>query len=119
MMKYILQGITPVQCDDVLEWARWFETADTVVAQSWWPLNDYSDKRICVSTVFLALDHNWTGSGPPKLFETMVFGGKLDGYQVRSCTWAEAVETHKRVLERVKPVSWWEELKQRWKGERL
>lgn len=50
-----------------------------------------SDKRIVkqeivhnskISTVFLAFDHQF-GKGPPILWETMVFGGKLDGEQNR------------------------------------
>lgn len=32
---------------------------------------------MCVSTVFLGMDHAF-GFGPPVLWETMVFGGKLD-----------------------------------------
>lgn len=44
-------------------------------------LGDYEYKVVArheedgytVSTVWLALDHNWTG-GPPLLFETMIFG---------------------------------------------
>jgi hypothetical protein len=35
--------------------------------------------EIEVSTVWLGIDHNW-GPGPPLIFETMVFGGDLDGH---------------------------------------
>lgn len=35
--------------------------------------------NICVSTVFLSLDHAM-GSGPPVLFETMIFGPPRDGH---------------------------------------
>ena len=44
-----------------------------------------------VSTVFLGIDHQF-GYGKPLLFETMIFGGKNDGYQTRYSTWEEAVE---------------------------
>lgn len=54
-----------------------------------------------VSTVFLGLDHQW-GVGPPILFETMVFGGEWDDYQERYSTWDEAVEGHKRTVEKIK-----------------
>ena len=51
--------------------------------------------RTRISTVFLGLDHSW-GDGPPLLFETMIFGGKHDGYKTRCSTWAEALEMHKK-----------------------
>ena len=54
-----------------------------------------------VSTVFLFIDHNF-GDGPPLLFETMVFGGKMDGYQIRCSTWEQAVIQHRRTLDEVK-----------------
>ncbi len=47
-----------------------------------------------VSTVFLGIDHRY-GKGQPIVFETMIFGGKHDGYQTRYSTWEEAVEGHK------------------------
>ena len=39
-----------------------------------------------VSTVFLGMDHNWRREGPPILFETMVFGGRYAGLQLRYAT---------------------------------
>jgi hypothetical protein len=54
-----------------------------------------------VSTVFLEIDHNFSPEGPPILFETMVFGGPLDGEQERYVTWDEAVEGHKAMVKRV------------------
>jgi hypothetical protein len=54
-----------------------------------------------VSTVFLGLNHNWSG-GAPVLFETMVMGGPMAGEQDRYCTWAEAEQGHKQMVERVR-----------------
>ena len=34
MDNYKLDGTEPVKCDDVLEWAKWFETA-TIVMRDW------------------------------------------------------------------------------------
>lgn len=51
-----------------------------------------------VSTVFLGIDHGFGMSGPPVLFETMVFGGKLDESQWRYSTWDEAAAGHKAVV---------------------
>jgi hypothetical protein len=55
-----------------------------------------------ISTVFLVINHNMTGNGPPILFETMIFykgDGKhgLDGEMMRASTFEEA-ETHHREL---------------------
>ena len=36
-------------------------------------------RRICVSTVFLGLDHAFQSDGPPVLWETLILGGVLDG----------------------------------------
>jgi hypothetical protein len=55
--------------------------------------------EVCVSTVFLALDHRYYGdSGPPIVFETMIFGGKHDQYQERYETYPEALEGHRKAL---------------------
>lgn len=62
---YTLIGQTPVRCDDMIEWATWYEHADRHVFST--RVGDY-----WVSTVFLGLDHNW-GRGRPILFETMIF----------------------------------------------
>lgn len=90
---YILDGQTVVPAD-LMTWARWFEKADRHVA------HDVTGEA-SVSTVFLGLDHAW-GGGPPQLFETMVFGGPLDGEQERYATWAEAEAGHAAMLARIK-----------------
>lgn len=56
--------------------------------------------KIRISTVFLGLDHQY-GSGPPILWETMVFGGVLDGFQERYATKAEALAGHQEVCRQV------------------
>lgn len=75
----------------LLEWAQWFETAERHVAD---------DRRgdVRVSTVFLGLDHNFSGVGPPLLYETMIFGGEHDGYQDRYATGREAKLGHAEAL---------------------
>jgi len=93
--KYKLEGHEPVPVDDLLEWGAWLQTADRHVA-----LDIFGDVR--VSTVFLGLDHSF-GGGAPLLFETMVFGGPLDGEQERYHTWDEAEAGHKLMIEKVRP----------------
>lgn len=85
---YILDGRTPVPVTDTLTWAAWFESNKRHVAVS---KSKLTPAR--VSTVFLGLDHSWNG-GPPILFETMIFGGRFDGYQERCSTWEEAEIMH-------------------------
>jgi len=93
MKNYILKGHEVVASDDLMAWARCFESADRVVAKT-------TINGVDVSTVFLGLDHQF-GEGPPLVFETMVFGGSLDGEQERYSTWAEAEAGHRVMCDRV------------------
>jgi hypothetical protein len=93
-MKYILSGRTPVLCEDISQWGTWMENAERHVAKT-----EIGDVQI--STVFLGLDHSF-GSGPPILFETMIFGGVHHEYLKRYSTWEDAEEGHKRAVEFVK-----------------
>ena len=100
-MKYILKGHKAVPVDDVLEWAKWFESADRTVSRTEL-LSDGVKRKgdILISTIFLGLD---SGFGDKLLlFETMVFGGEYNEYQVRYTTWAEAKSGHKQIVEMVK-----------------
>ena len=55
-----------------------------------------------VSTVFLGIDHNHWGDGPPVLFETMLFDDYSDGNAWRWSTWAEAEAGHAHVVAAVR-----------------
>jgi hypothetical protein len=57
-----------------------------------------------VNTVFLGYDPSYSivSSHRPKLFETWVFGGKLDGKSEKYCTRQEAEEGHEKMVEAVK-----------------
>jgi trimethylamine:corrinoid methyltransferase-like protein len=92
--KFKLDGHRPVLCEDVLEWGRWFETADKRVAID-------TIGNVQVSTVFLGLDHNF-GRGEPLLFETMVFMGPLNEEMDRYPTWEAAEAGHAVMVERVR-----------------
>lgn len=91
---WILDGHTPKQAKDVVEWARFYE--------------DFSNRNvkqdevgnILVSTVFLGIDHNFFGKGPPLLFETMLLSKTTStgNYQERYATWDEAEKGHARAL---------------------
>jgi hypothetical protein len=93
--RYILDGHEPVEEPDFLTWARWFETADRHVRDSF-----QGDVR--VSTVFLGLDHNFGDLfGRPILFETMAFVGHESVAQDRYRTWEEAEAGHARIVAEV------------------
>jgi hypothetical protein len=84
-----------------------------------------------VSTVFLGLDHGFSGDGPPILFETMAFWlgpGGPDGYEQERCsTWLEAERMHGRMCRQVvRPAAvaaacwrfirdWWSDSREDWR----
>ena len=88
--QYILRGKTPVPCDDLMEWARWMDTRESIVKQT-------KVGTMFVSTVFLGLDHSLDGD-PPILFETMTFCDDSIACQ-RCSTWEQAEERHRRAVE--------------------
>ena len=56
---------------------------------------------VTVSTVFLPFDHGF-GEGKPVLFETMVFGGAHDQYQLRYTSMKDALDGHAETVKLVK-----------------
>ena len=90
----------PVRCEDLMEWAEHFEIQNRRVAET-------TAGDLWVSTVFLGIDHNWTG-GPPILWETMIFCNSdedhpLHNWQDRcSGSREQAVAMHERCVTHVK-----------------
>ena len=82
---YVLDGHKPVSCKGI----AWAGDLGRSVAQT-------EREGVRVSTVFLALDHQY-GDGPPLLFETMVLGGEHNEECRRYATWEEAEAGHKEV----------------------
>lgn len=72
----------------VMEWAHWFEKSDRRIG--------YTEitSEVRVSTVFLGIDHRFSGNGPPLLFETMIFGGPLADSQWRYVSHDDALAGH-------------------------
>lgn len=93
--KFILDADgNPRPEPDLMKWARWIETASRSVA------NDRIGDST-VSTVFLALDYQ-VDTGPPLLWETMVFGGPLNQATDRCAGSREQAEAmHARMVDRV------------------
>jgi hypothetical protein len=87
---------------DLVAWGRLHEDADyKAVAQHW-------VRGWMVSTVWLGIDHNFTRSGPPVIFETMIFppgdaapegeGIFSEQYCARYCTEEAAHAGHDQAL---------------------
>jgi len=83
---------------DLFEWARLLEDREYCrVAQLVEQMAN--GERLRISTVWLGLDHNFSGQGPPLIFETMVFGGPFDEGQWRWSTEDEAQKGHDIVVQ--------------------
>jgi len=97
MVLYILNdNKEPVPCDVYL-WAAWrIENEGSMrVART-----ELGSDTV-VSTVFLGVNHNYFGKGPPILFETMVFvDGEAEDKHTRCyATWAESEVGHMETVE--------------------
>lgn len=88
-MYYRLVDKVVTPCTDE-EWSRLFESKDRILAQE-------NVNGLEVSTVFIGLAQGFWEQ-EPLVFETMIFGDVPIGYQVRYCTWDQAVEGHLRAV---------------------
>lgn len=93
MKSYKLVNNIPVKCElgeiDLSDKTLWYD--------------DFTGVQ--VSTVFLVWDHSFGNDKQPVLFETMVFGGKYDEYQIRYNTYEEAELGHKEISYMVNKIS--------------
>lgn len=83
----------PVRERDIEAWSRWFAQADRSIARSSIPPN------VTVLTTFNGVGDVPEPNAVPKLFESRVFGGILDGEVLRHCTRAEATVRHEELVE--------------------
>lgn len=82
----------PLEEKDFATWTRWFEQADRNVART------VVTSEVTVLTTFSGVDHSTQGQ-PPRLFETRVFGGVLDGEEARHASKADAIAAHAALAE--------------------
>lgn len=108
---YILVGREVKPISDILEWASWLGTHGRRVGETF--IGEYR-----VSTIFLGVDLNFRDTGLPVLFESMVFGPKIDQvkmldgtthtfeesscYQLRYHTYDEAEWGHEALCQEIR-----------------
>jgi hypothetical protein len=92
---YVLDGKTPILCNDALEWFRWLDEADRYIAKT-----QIGDAQ--VSTYFVGYDHDAGPGRPPLLFEMKIVGGLYDNEHSRCATWEEAETLHANAVAMVR-----------------
>lgn len=87
----------PVPVPDVGAWIVWVaqHPEAAIVAQDFLTCGD---ARLGVSTIYLGVDF-LTPHGPPRLWESQVFGTPLDGVMLRYVSLAAARAGHAQLLE--------------------
>ena len=78
---------------DFLGWAFWLEDADRRIGETF-----LENGTVRVSTVFLGLNHSFSGE-TPILFETMIFGGDHSDLTARYHTREEAEQGHQDIVD--------------------
>ena len=78
---------------DLEAWTRWLEHADRSIART------AVKPDVTILTTFRGVHETSERCDPPRLFETRVFGGLLDGEEVEQCTRAEAIAAHVALAE--------------------
>jgi len=96
---YNLNELGEPEATTLLKW-----NVKSVSAQDWLVAKTVID-GVIVSTMFLAINHNPNRNGRPLLWETMVFGGPLDGEQLRYETRQQAHAGHEAMCARVRAAS--------------
>lgn len=91
---YILRGHKIETVPNAETWGAWMASNDVHLA-----VDMVGDVK--VSTVFLGVDASAGLEAEPVLFETMVCGGKYDGFQARECSALMALAAHKATVKMV------------------
>jgi hypothetical protein len=102
---YTLVDREPVKLETLKAWVEEVARRDRIAAETGvdpWRVGLTEIGEVEISTVFLGLDQNHLRRGPPVLFETMIFGGRLDHSRSRCATWAEAEAMHAEAVRLVR-----------------
>jgi hypothetical protein len=103
MKKYILdENNEPVPIEDTTRWGRWMEenedkclVGEDSVASGWRVNTRFMGMALPMPMLFDSTDENTK----PVLWETMAFGGPMDGDQIRYTSHRDAVRGHATALE--------------------
>jgi len=91
---YILKNKIPVKCNDLNELSTFNSSTEKIIKKSY--IEDCE-----LSTVFLGLDHNFSNSGKPVLFETIFFYKTIASDSIlllyRYCHYHTALNNHNRL----------------------
>ena len=98
LFYYLNDDNSTRECD-VMEWCHQLEE-----------MNKYSKhhlgfdevKGYLVSTIWIGSNMNYSGVGPPLIFETLIFNDKDSMYCEKYSTWDEAIDGHERAIQWVK-----------------
>jgi hypothetical protein len=82
----------PAHQPDVAAWSRWFAQADRSIART------AVSHTVTVLTTFNGVDDVADANATPRLFQSRVFGGVLDGEVRRHCTRADARAQHNELV---------------------
>jgi len=104
MRNYILDENDIPKQVELMEYYSWKKSLpDDIQTGIGFTLARDEKDGVCISTVYLGTDHGY-GSGPPVLWETMVFcEGDDDQYCERATSRSEALQVHKRFCETYLP----------------
>lgn len=87
--EYILDSDgNPILESDPKKWIKWFRE------ESNWRVAFTEINGVKISTIFLGIDHNLSGNGPPLLWETCIFGGKFNNEVKRYSSLKYAIDGH-------------------------
>lgn len=92
---YILNDKGEVESTTIDQWGIWMNNPNNVIIKQEYIGNAF------ISTVFLGISYGVV-MGKPLFYETMIFGGEHDSYQVKYTSKEEALEGHKKAVALVK-----------------
>jgi len=95
--RYILRDGKPVRCDDLVEWSQWIGDVRNFRVGY-----DELPGAVRVSTAFLGVAP--AAAKSPLLFQTNIFGGQLNGFDLMYHTLEEARAGHAAAVSRAREV---------------
>ena len=95
---YILRGQDVIEEPDYDKWARWYQGSFERVRR----VASTETRYGTISTTFLGMTMTLSAADAPRLFETRVEGGWLNGQRQHYATFAEAETGHQVWVARVR-----------------